>query len=182
MLKTIVILFSYSKGYLNDDILSALKEDQLAKKFKTKLPLEIGNSSPVALSPYIMNVSLRLALMKGRDDAAQMLFKETLSSLDFGRADVDEDGVREALAKGYADDSLLSLFRGQQNGDLRLKIFGDAVGRAGTFKDYLWHNRSRVVKATVDGGHCKLLRTLVKDLSIENEVFTEHKGELLTSL
>ena len=43
MLKTIVILFSYSKGYLNDDILSALKEDQLAKKFKTKLPLEIGN-------------------------------------------------------------------------------------------------------------------------------------------
>ena len=40
--KMIAILFSYSKGYLNDDIISALKEDQLAKKFKTKLPLEIG--------------------------------------------------------------------------------------------------------------------------------------------
>ena len=114
--------------------------------------------------------------MKHRYDAAQMLFEETVKSLDFGRKD-DVNLVKEALVDGYVDDSLLSLFRGQQNEHLRLKIFEKAMGQFKTFKDYLCKNKSRVVKAVVDGGHCKLLRALVKELKVEEEILTKHHGK-----
>ena len=105
------------------------------------------------------------------------MYEASVKSLEFGhKHDDNESHINEVVDK-YVDNSLLGLFRGQQNEEQRLKIFRKAMGGSEKFVSYLKENKRRVVKAVVDGGHCELLTALVKELSIEKEMLRNHKGE-----
>ena len=92
----------------------------------------------------------------------------------------------ESLKNDKLLDSVMSLFRGRENEDVRLEIFRTAIGQSTSrasnvrngeaFKDFLKADLPRVVKATVEGGHKGLLEELVGTLDIPPEVFRQHEG------